>query len=125
MRTLVVVLALILIATGLWLAFWPAAKVTEDYIALWHIWGGFFFVVLFPMYSWDHIMARRKWLGRFRVVTLSGILQLVAAAVLIITGVLIWLYQGQVWQWVLEWHHWLTYVLAAALAGHYLAPKKP
>lgn len=89
-----------------------------------HLWGGVFFIVIFPLYAWDHIGTNRHWLRRPAWVTVSGLGQLTAGALLLLSGGLLLLYGDQVWRALRVFHHWLTYPLLLALAVHYLSPKR-
>ena len=128
MRKIVVILVALLCLTGLAIGLariagveLPGRKITS----LAHIFLGLFFVVIFPLYAWDHVMARTSWLKRLSGVTLSGSVQLVSAIVLIFTGMVVLLYGGEVWPQMLAWHHGLTYALAAALLAHFFSDKAP
>ncbi|MDH4248165.1 MAG: hypothetical protein OEW39_10135 [Deltaproteobacteria bacterium] len=92
--------------------------------SLLHIYGGLFFLVIFPLYAWDHVRANRHWLSRIAGVTLSGSLQLVSALVLLLTGLILLLYGEHAWDASRTLHDWLTPILAFSLALHYLSPKR-
>ncbi|MDH5750883.1 MAG: hypothetical protein OEZ59_00515 [Deltaproteobacteria bacterium] len=126
MRKIIVTLVIILIATGVAIAMARIFEFTlpgRKLSSLLHIYGGLFFLVLFPLYAWDHVNAHSDWLRRVTGITISGGLQLLSAAVLILSGVLILIYWEHTWNWARQAHHWLTYLLGAALALHYLSPK--
>jgi formate hydrogenlyase subunit 3/multisubunit Na+/H+ antiporter MnhD subunit len=93
-------------------------------LALLHIWGGIFFLVVFPLYAWDHVRANRVWLRCLASVTVSGTTQLLAGTLLILTGVLLLLYQRESWPVLRALHHTLTYVLIASIGVHFLSPKR-
>ncbi|MCH8842246.1 MAG: hypothetical protein IID61_04630 [SAR324 cluster bacterium] len=127
MRKLLLLLIGFLSATGVLLVFrdeWPWVAGQERWFSLLHIWGGLFFLVMFPLYAWDHVSTHRHWLRVMAGVTLSGATQLLAASVLILTG-LVWLIYGEAaWALLRAVHHGLTYLLLASLAGHFLSPKR-
>lgn len=89
-----------------------------------HIWGGLFFVVIFPLYAWDHIKANRRRLREWSGISVSGAIQTAAALIIILSGILLYLYGDQAWPWLRQLHHWPTYLLAASLAAHFLSPKR-
>ena len=127
MRKLILILIAGLTATGVPLVF-GALGVGEPgwrkALALAHIWGGFFFLVVFPLYAWDHVRAHRAWLRLWAAVTVTGVTQLTAGALLILTGVVLLLYQSQAWSLLRIVHHGLTYVLLLSIAGHFMSPKR-
>ena len=61
-------------------------------ISLLHIWAGLFFLVIFPMYAWDHIRGHADRLRTFTLVTVSGILQFFTGLGLILSGIILLLY---------------------------------
>lgn len=126
MRKIVVAMTVLLTVTGLALvmAGWVGAEWRDgSLVALAHIWGGLFFLVIFPLYAWDHIMAHRNRLRSWGGLSISGVVQSTAAAVIILSGVVLYLYGDQTWNGLRNLHHWPTYPLVAALAAHYLSPK--
>ena len=126
MRKLVIALVLILGVSGLVLVFGAPGRTGAGwakFVSLTHIWLGFFFLVLFPLYAWDHISHNRAWLRRVGGVTLSGAVQTVCAALLILTGVVLLLYGDQVWPRLRFAHHVLTYPLLASIGLHFLSRK--
>lgn len=126
MRTIVVVLSAILAISGLALVFGSPGESGEGWskaVSLGHTWIGSFFLVLFPLYAWDHISRNRRWLKQMAWVSASGVLQTSAAVVLVATGVVLLLYGNQVWPLLRAIHHYLTYPFAAAITVHYLARK--
>ena len=127
MRKIVVALVVILTLTGVAIGLariggfdLPGRKLGS----LLHIYGGLFFLVLFPLYAWDHVRKNRRWLRVATPLTGSGVVQLSTAGVLILTGVLLLLYGEFTWGWAREAHHWLTYLLAGSLLLHYFSPKR-
>ncbi len=126
MRQLVVVATLLLALTGLAVtyALIPVdLSGTRKAVVLAHIWLGVAYLVIFPLYAWDHVRANRHWLGVVRATTISGLVQLTCGTVLLLTGLVLLAYGGA---WLLGLrgvHHWLTYPLLAALAWHFLSPK--
>ncbi|MBI3994142.1 MAG: hypothetical protein HY342_12780 [Candidatus Lambdaproteobacteria bacterium] len=126
MRRLVIALVLVLGVSGLVLVFgapWRTDAGWSKLVSLAHIWIGFFFLVLFPLYAWDHITHNRAWLRRLRGVTLSGAVQTVCGALLMVTGVVLLLYGDQVWPLLRATHHVLTYPLLASIGLHFLSRK--
>ena len=126
MRKIVIAMTVLLTCSGLLLAFGGAVGLeigVVKWLSIGHIWGGLFFVVVFPLYAWDHISTNRAMLRRFGPLTLSGLLQTASATVLILTGVVLFLYGTQAWLGLRQWHHWFTYPLVGALTLHFLVPK--
>jgi len=125
-RKLVVASTILLALTGVALVFvhWPGAPPgARKAAALVHIWLGVAYLVVFPLYAWDHIRKNRRWLAALRSVTASGWLQLLCAAVAIVTGIVLLAYGGAALGGMRAWHHGATYPLLAALLWHYLSPK--
>jgi hypothetical protein len=126
-RKIVVTLVVLLSATGLLLGFGGALGLSRDVaraLSLAHYWLGLLFLVMFPLYAWDHIRVNRRWLRLLRLLTASGVLQAAAGALLMLTGLVLIAYGVAAWGAMRTLHHWLTYVLAAALGLHYLARKE-
>lgn len=127
MRKIVVGLVGLLTLTGVLLTaarIWELELPGNKLVSLGHIYGALFFMVIFPLYAWDHVTGNKRWLKRMRGVTVSGAVQLASALGLILSGVVILLYGGEVWPVMRGWHHLLTYVLAGSLALHFLSPKR-
>lgn len=126
MRTLVLIVTAFLTLTGVSLV-WVFTSSYQDegqrWVSLGHIWGGLFFMVIFPMYAWDHVTTNRRWLLRLRLVSASGWFQLLSGGVLILTGMVLLLYGQQAWATLRQAHHWLTYPLAASILLHFAAKK--
>jgi hypothetical protein len=131
MRKLVVASTLLLTITGLPIAYgwWVsdpgapsqgAARINE----LAHIWLGVAYLVVFPLYAWDHINKNRRWLRVVRGVTASGLLQLACGIVALATGIVLLAYGGATLRGVRLVHHAATYGLLGALTWHWLVPKK-
>ncbi len=126
MRRIVVVLVIALTVSGVALGFGGPlglGRELRQLLSIVHTWAGWFFLVLFPLYAWDHIRANRQWLRVPALVTFSGAVQALAAAVLILSGLVLLAYGVEAWPLVRRLHHWLTYVLAGALTLHFLSPK--
>ncbi len=126
MRNIVVGMTIVLSLSGL--ALWFGAPGDRGVgwakaVSLAHIWIGSFFLVLFPLYAWDHVSHNRAWLRRFAGVTVSGVVQGLAAVLLVVSGAVLLLYGNQVWVTLRAAHYYLTYPLAAALGVHYLSRK--
>ena len=128
MRKIVIVMTVVLTVSG-WILAFPGLVggwMNEGrMVALVHLWVGLFFLVAFPLYAWEHIGKNRRWLRRAALVTFSGSLQTLAAVVLILSGIVLFLYGLQAWATVRWLHHWSTYLLAAALLLHFFARKNP
>lgn len=124
MRKLVIWSCLLLTGSGLFLTaahFWEWERFTA--VALGHIWLGFFFIVIFPMYSWDHIRGHASRLREGSWLTLSGILQLASGLGLILTGLILLLWGADSFDLPRELHIGLTVLLSLALLTHFRAPK--
>ena len=95
----------------------------EDlFISLLHIWVGFFFIVIFPMYAIDHINGHRKRLRRFSWTLFSGLLQLIGGLGLIGSGIVLLLWGDELALPVLL-HFGLTFVLVLGILAHHWIPK--
>ena len=126
MRKALLLLIALLVLTGVplvWALAGEGAPGWRKALALAHIWGGFFFLVVFPLYAWDHISGHRAWLRIRAWVTVSGLTQLVTGSLLLLSGFVLLIYQSQAWGALRSLHHWLTYALLAALGAHFLARK--
>jgi hypothetical protein len=126
MRKLLLTLIAALAATGLALVpvdVGEGAPGWRKAVALAHIWGGFFFLVIFPLYAWDHVRKHQAWLRFVAGVTVTGVTQLTGGILLLLSGVVLLAYQSQAGGTVRWLHHLLTYLLVAALAGHFLSKK--
>ena len=80
MRKLIVLSCVFLILSGILLAYpgiFPWAEESTA-VSLLHIWAGIFFIVIFPLYSWDHIKGHSERLKKISLVTLTGLLQFFA-----------------------------------------------
>jgi hypothetical protein len=126
MRKALLLLIALLVLTGVPLVGVLAgegAPAWRKALALAHIWGGFFFLVVFPLYAWDHISGHRAWLRVWAWVTVSGVTQLAVGSLLLLSGLVLLIYQSQAWDALRGLHHGLTYMLVAALLAHFLARK--
>lgn len=126
MRKIIVNLVVLLTMTGLLVrfdAYVGLGAATMNLLSLVHYWGGLLFLVMFPLYAWDHIGANRHWLTRARLTTASGMLQTASAVLLMLTGLVLMAYGTQAWQFARDLHHWLTYPLAASVLVHSYARK--
>jgi hypothetical protein len=127
MRRIVIGTVIVLSVTGLALILpklWGLVLPQAQAVSLVHIWGGLFFLVIFPLYAWDHVGANRRWLRRAVPLTFSGAVQIGSGTLLILSGVVLLVYGSQAWAWARTLHHLLTYLLAASLLLHYLSPKR-
>ena len=91
--------------------------------SLLHIWAGLFFLVIFPMYAWDHIRGHADRLRNFTLVTASGILQLFTGLGLIFSGIILLIYDTDTLGLPLEIHLVLNYVLVVSLIIHKVSRK--
>ena len=92
-------------------------------VSLLHIWAGIFFLVIFPLYSWDHIKGHLGRLRRISLVTTTGVLQFFAGVGLIISGIPLLLYSADVLEFPSDIHMILTFVLALSLILHKISEK--
>lgn len=125
MRKLVVAATLLLAGTGVLLAYvqWPAgAGGFRKAASLAHIWLGVAYLVIFPLYAWDHIRTNRRWLTVLRSVTASGLIQFAAGIALLLTGIVLLAYGGALGG-IRAAHLWATWPILAALTWHWLSPK--
>ncbi|MBI4083187.1 MAG: hypothetical protein HY423_11315 [Candidatus Lambdaproteobacteria bacterium] len=127
MRKLLLAIIAILGASGVALVMLPARSTEPGWaksLSLLHIWGGYFFIVAFPLYAWDHVARNRAWLRVAALVTFTGTVQLLSGAVLILTGIVLLLYGNASWPALRSAHHLLTYLLLVSVALHFLSPKQ-
>jgi hypothetical protein len=92
-------------------------------VSLLHIWAGIFFIVIFPLYSWDHIKGHSNRLRKISLVTATGVLQFFAGMGLIISGIPLLLYSADVLEFPRDIHLILTFVLALSLILHKISEK--
>ena len=92
-------------------------------VSLLHIWAGIFFIVIFPLYSWDHIKGHSDRLKKISLVTATGVLQCFAGMGLIISGIPLLLYSADVLEFPRDIHLILTFVLALSLILHKISEK--
>ena len=92
-------------------------------VSLLHIWAGIFFIVIFPLYSWDHIKGHSDRLRKISLVTATGLLQFFSGLGLIISGIPLLLYSADVLECPREIHLILTFVLALSLILHKISEK--
>jgi len=126
-RRIVIALSAVLAVSGLLIGFGGPLGLVRDItraLSLLHYWLGLLFLVMFPLYAWDHIRANRHWLTALRLVTASGALQTLSAALLMLTGLVLIVYVREAWPAVRSLHNWLTYVLVASVLVHYVAKKR-
>lgn len=125
MRKLVVGSCLFLAVSGIVLHF----KGTLEWLTLrsilstLHIWAGIFFIVIFPMYAWEHIGKHRNRLRHLSWVSLSGTIQGLAGAGLIVSGGLLLLYGSGQLAFSTEVHYQLTFLFLGSLFCHFLIKK--
>ena len=125
MRKLVVLSCVFLILSGIILAYPEIFLWAEEStaVSLLHIWAGIFFIVIFPLYSWDHIKGHSDRLRKISLVTATGVLQFFAGMGLIISGIPLLLYSADVLEFPREIHLFLTFVLALSLILHKISEK--
>ena len=92
-------------------------------VSLLHIWAGIFFIVIFPLYSWDHIKGHSDRLKKISLVTATGVIQFFAGMGLIISGIPLLLYSADVLLFPLYIHMILTFILALSLILHKISEK--
>ena len=92
-------------------------------VSLLHIWAGIFFIVIFPLYSWDHIKGHSDRLRKISLVTATGILQFFSGMGLIVSGIPLLLYSADVLDFPREIHLILTFILALSLILHKISEK--
>ena len=125
MRKLVVISSVFLIFSGIVLAYpklFPWAEESSA-IFLLHIWAGLFFLVIFPIYSWDHIKGHAKRLRELSLITSSGIIQLISGFGLIISGIPLLIFDNTVFELPKIVHLVLTFILAVCLILHKVSKK--
>jgi hypothetical protein len=124
MRRLVIASACFLVVTGLVLTWQDSLPIDEEdlFISLLHIWVGFLFIVIFPMYAIDHLNTHRSRLGKFSWTLLSGSLQLISGIGLVISGLVILLWGNEL-KIPVTVHYLLTFTLSAGLIAHWRIPK--
>ena len=92
-------------------------------VSLLHIWAGIFFIVIFPLYSLDHIRGHSDRLKKISLVTATGVLQFFSGLGLIISGIPLLLYSADVFDFPREIHLIMTFVLALSLILHKISEK--
>ena len=125
MRKLVVLSCVFLILSGIILAYpeiFPWAEESTA-VSLLHIWAGIFFIVIFPLYSWDHIKGHSDRLRKISLVSATGVLQFFTGMGLIFSGIPLLLYSADVLDFPREIHLILTFVLALSLILHKISEK--
>jgi len=125
MRKLVVGGGIFLIISGIILHYREVFEMFIGYSAIstLHIWGGIFFMVIFPMYAWDHIQTHRRRLKKFSWLSASGMIQLGAGIGLILSGLLLLLYGTNQLAFSTEIHFDLTFILTGSVLLHFLIKK--
>jgi hypothetical protein len=125
-RKIVIGLIVLLSISGLLVGYGGALRLPRDVtrpLSLVHDWAGLMFLVMFPLYAWDHIRLNRRWLTVPRLVTVSGALQALAGALLMLSGLVLLAYGVATWGFARSTHLWLTWFIAASVLLHYWAPK--
>ena len=127
MRKLLIAATVLLSASGLLIAFAllpDRQSGVQKFTVLGHMWLGVAYLVIFPLYAWDHISKNRRWLKVVRSLTVSGLLQLACGILVLLTGIVLLAYGGAFLRGLRAVHHWVTYPLLGALVWHYLSPKR-
>ena len=75
-------------------------------------------MVVFPIYSWDHIRSHHQRLKIISRISISGGIQLMTGTGLIVTGIILLLYSADALPLPTEVHELLTYVLVGTLILH-------
>jgi len=120
MRKLVVGSCVVLILSGFLLSASTQIPFVKEssLVSLLHIWIGVFFIVIFPMYSWDHIHSHRDHLKKLNLGILSGITQLFSGTVLILSGIILLLYGSGTLALPTQIHTLFSFALIATLIAH-------
>jgi len=120
MRKLIVLICVFLIISGLLLSFpeWNLWLEYQELLVLFHIWLGFFFMVVFPMYAWDHIRTHRQRLKTLSLISLTGGGQFLTGIGLIFSGLILMLYGSDGLILASNSHELLTYALILTLIFH-------
>ena len=120
MRKLIVLICVFLIISGLLLSFpeWNLWLEYQELLVLFHIWLGFFFIVVFPMYAWDHIRTHRQRLKTLSLISLTGGVQFLTGIGLIFSGLILMLYGSEGLILASNSHELLTYALILTLIFH-------
>ena len=120
MRKLIVLICVFLIISGLLLSFpeWNLWLEYQELLVLFHIWLGFFFMVVFPMYTWDHIRTHRQRLKTLSLISLTGGVQFLTGFGLIFSGLILMLYGSEGLILASNSHELLTYALILTLIFH-------
>ena len=120
MRKLIVLICVFLIISGLLLSFpeWNLWLENQELLVLFHIWLGFFFMVVFPMYAWDHIRTHRQRLKTLSLISLTGGVQFLTGIGLIFSGLILMLYGSEGLILASNSHELLTYALILTLIFH-------
>ena len=120
MRKLFVLICVFLIISGLLLSFpeWNLWLEYQELLVLFHIWLGFFFMVVFPMYAWDHIRTHRQRLKTLSLISLTGGVQFLTGIGLIFSGLILMLYGSEGLVLASNSHELLTYALILTLIFH-------
>ena len=120
MRKLVVLICVFLIISGLLLSFqeWNLWLEYQELLVLFHIWLGFFFMVVFPMYAWDHIRTHRQRLKTLSLISLTGGVQFLTGIGLIFSGLILMLYGSEGLILASNSHELLSYALILTLIFH-------
>ena len=122
MRCVLLILVVVLVVSGFCLAWTPPEKGFSLPLIV-HLWAGLFFMAVFPLYAWEHIKQRQAFLKHFAIAS-SGILQCIAGGVLIITGILLFLYESNQLKLIQKLHfHW-TWGLLVIFTCHFITVRR-
>ena len=89
-----------------------------------HIWAGLVFIVLFPMYVFDHLKYKKPYLKLIKFRTLTGYIQLLSGIILIFSGILLLLYGENSWNVAKQAHFILTFIFLISITSHYFVKGK-
>jgi len=129
MRKIIILSTIFLAITGIGLNDRGGTETLTGYSILYtlHMWAGIFFIVIFPMYSWDHIKNHKSRLKKITWISTSGIIQLLSGIGLILTGLILMLYGETILLGGIplpsQIHFWSTFLLGGSLLLHYIIKK--
>ncbi|MDX2471018.1 MAG: hypothetical protein QNL04_10630 [SAR324 cluster bacterium] len=102
----------------------PIAFVGNELITWVHLILGFFYTVIFLLFSYDHIIETKRDLKKATTMNLTGLIQLTLGSIVLITGFWIYLTGSTRLGIVSEAHLAATILFLASLALHFSKKKK-